>query len=134
MADQHKEAFALMWYACGCGHRERIWNSRDGVTPFGTLCPSCGQPNMKHVAWGQDERKPDHKLVKGQRYWRDGTADEAVAIIERRLQRFAEQGAPAPEDVAERLLTNARNQEGEWRQGWPILACYGFGAEGRSNG
>jgi len=30
---RHAEAFKLMIYACSCGHRETIWNSRDGVTP-----------------------------------------------------------------------------------------------------
>jgi hypothetical protein len=53
------DAFMLYWYACvegppyytkirgilkrmrsdPCGHRERIWNMRDGVVPFGTHVP-----------------------------------------------------------------------------------------------
>lgn len=53
------EAFCLMWYACDCGHRERFWNSRDGITPFGTSCPSCGGV-MNHVQWPLDTLAPDH--------------------------------------------------------------------------
>jgi hypothetical protein len=65
MAYQHKEAFALMWYACACGHRERFWNSRDGVTPFGGIeCPSCGEKGMSmtgglsHIRFDLDEHAP----------------------------------------------------------------------------
>src|SRR5438128_138761 len=48
----HGEAFMLMWYECrGCGARERVWNSRDGVTPFGMGCASCGTDNMLHTNW-----------------------------------------------------------------------------------
>ena len=38
MKHNHAEAFKLMIYACenpDCLHQEKIWNSRDGVTPFG---------------------------------------------------------------------------------------------------
>ena len=121
MGDQHKEAFALMWYGCDCGHRERIWNSRDGVTPFGTACPSCGQVSLHHVDWHLDVRSPDYALLKGQRFWRDGTADEAVAVIERRIERFASSGHPIPADVAESLLADASTLSAEWRRGWPRL-------------
>ena len=38
----HREAFCLMWYACPCGHAERYWNSRDGVTPFMIGCEAKG--------------------------------------------------------------------------------------------
>jgi hypothetical protein len=82
----HKEAFCLMWYACKCGHRERIWNSRDGVTPFGCTCPSCAGI-MDHVNWRDDEPAPNHKLTVGQRFWRDGTPNEAEAIMRRRLEK-----------------------------------------------
>lgn len=82
---QFKEAFCLMWYACKCGHQERIWNSRDGVTPFSLPCPSCDAPTLSHDRWTEDRYAPDHKLHLGQRFWRDGTPDEAEAIMHRRL-------------------------------------------------
>lgn len=47
---RHAEAFCLMTYLCkGCGHREVIWNSRDGVTPFAATCPSCGGATLASV-------------------------------------------------------------------------------------
>lgn len=61
---EHAEAFCLMWYGCKCGHRERIWNSRDGVTPFGMGCPSCGG-SMSHVDWQKDILAPQHQLNRG---------------------------------------------------------------------
>jgi hypothetical protein len=143
MAYQHKEAFCLMWYGCPCGHRERIWNSRDGVTPFGgILCPSCNStaprplrpdankleravaghpPGMEHMYFGSDVCCPEWKPAPGQRIWRDGTPDEAVAIMERRFKIFAEKGHPAPDDVRESLIAHARNGTEEWRAGWPTL-------------
>lgn len=117
----HKEAFALMWYGCErCGHRERIWNSRNGVTPFGTTCPSCGA-SMLHVDWQNDERQPNHKPHRGQRFWRDGTRDEGVAIIEKRLANFAKSGHAVPPAVAEAMGQEARDQTDDWRPGWPFL-------------
>lgn len=129
MDHNHTEAFALMWYACECGHRERIWNSRDGVTPFGGVsCPSCGSKGMQggltHVDWQLDQFAPDHKLADGQRFFRDGAADDAVRIIERRVSLFAERGKPVPADIAERLRANAREQSGEWQPGWPMVDRY----------
>lgn len=127
MAYQHKEAFCLMFYACRCGHRERMWNSRDGVTPFGGItCPSCGKgfkdgAGMEHVQFAADYCVPDHKPWPGQRIWRDGTPEEAVAIIERRIEAFAKAGRPIPPDIAAALLDDARNTTGEWHKGWPAL-------------
>jgi hypothetical protein len=141
----HKEAFALMWYACPCGHRERIWNSRDGVTPFGgLLCPSCNSttkrpayydgrggivppssyaPGMEHIEFRLDTPAPDHKLAPGQRFWRDGTKAEAIAILERRFTIFAERGQPAPQEVVDKMLDQVLKDhpESEFRPGWPHL-------------
>lgn len=118
----HKEAFALMWYGCEvCDHNERIWNSRDGVTPFGTTCPSCGNI-MRHYDWLRDERAPDHQLLPGQKYWRDGTPEEAIALIDRRAQKFAAQGHVIPEDVLTSMKAEVGDDEGEFRKGWPFLA------------
>lgn len=111
----HTEAFALMWYVCECGHAERIWNSRDGVTPFGFGCPSCGQI-AHHVAWHSDLYSPKYKLRHGQRFWRGGTPDEAEAIMRRRIKQIP----CSPEKEAE-LIAWARKGEGEFQTGWPML-------------
>lgn len=127
----HAEAFCLMWYRCDdCGHRERIWNSRDGVTPFGGMtCTSCGRAGLggglRHEApFSADQPAPDHKLIVGQQFFRDGTAADAISIIKRRIVVFAERGHPIPELTAERLLNDARNLTGEWNPGWPICDRY----------
>ena len=117
----HGEAFMIMWYACKCGHRERIWNSRDGVTPFGALCPSCGG-TMSHVDWGRDEYAPDHKPARYQRYWRDGTPDEAEAIMRRRIEGMRGGPYEASSEVVEELIASARAGENEFQPGWPMLS------------
>lgn len=123
----HGEAFCLMWYACGsCGHRERIWNSRDGVTPFCMSCPSCGKLELSHVEFHRDDYAPEHRLAKGQRFWRDGTPDEAEAIMRRRIASLRDKYPLDPEREAG-LIADARNPnapDGEFRRGWPTLSTY----------
>lgn len=127
---QHKEAYCLMWYACPCGHRERVWNSRDGVTPFGgLLCISCGgkglsDRGMAHAQFYLDECVVDHKLNDGQLFFRDGTPEEAVAILERRFVHFEKNGDKVPDHIRNSLLDHARNQREEWQKGWPMAERY----------
>lgn len=120
-----KERHALMWYACKCGHRERIWNSRNGVTPFGLMCPSCGQLDLYHVDWQKDECSPEHKLHRGQRFFRDGTPEDAVTIIQRRIVSSKKAKQSVPDEIATKLLHDAENGTGEWdHKGWPMLDIY----------
>ena len=86
---KHSEAFCLMWYACKCGHRERIWNSRDGVTPFGFVCPSCKEPKLQHVDWRLDSYAPGHQPSAGQRIWIDMSRDRARVIAQRTVDQVA---------------------------------------------
>lgn len=63
---QHKEAFCLMQYQCKhCHGTEILWNSRDGVTPFGIHCRICGG-SMLHENWQADRFTPDHTPWPGQ--------------------------------------------------------------------
>ena len=62
----HVEAFMLMKYSCHCGHCEIAWNSRDGITPFCIMCPSCGKASLSHAYWHNDVRAVDYKPNKGQ--------------------------------------------------------------------
>lgn len=118
---KHKEAFALMWYACEkCRHRERIWNSRDGVTPFGCQCPSCGE-TMYHVDWHLDEANPSHKPRRWQRFFRDGTPEEAERIMRRRIEMLRDRFPVTPEREAT-LIAGARDgSSGEFQPGWPMI-------------
>ena len=71
-----------MWYACPCGHQERIWNSRDGVTPFSAQCPSCGGLTMQHERWAEDVCLPEHRPPTGQRVWVSMTHDRAERMVD----------------------------------------------------
>ena len=52
---RHPEAFMIMTYRADDGiEEERIWNSRDGVTPFVITLRNGKQAT--HVDWGQDQR------------------------------------------------------------------------------
>lgn len=89
----HAEAYCLMWYACdACGHRERLWNSRDGITPFGTACPSCGQPTLNHADFQLDSYAPAHKPAHGQRIWVSMTAERAEFIAKERVKAAQARG------------------------------------------
>lgn len=96
---KHAEAFCVMTYCCECcGFKERIWNSRDGVTPFIIACPKCGKPNHTHVNWNDDVYNPLHSMIlmKGDRYFVDLTMERAREIAAIRVDRMiADGGMPA---------------------------------------
>ena len=125
MSPNHGEAFCLMTYQCQkCGNREIIWNSRDGVTPFITTCyiEGCGGESQ-HVNWGSDVCKPDTLPMPGQRFWRDGTDEEAREIIGRRV-RSAPQYIPenvTAEQFIDEISKDVGGSEGEFQRGWPHL-------------
>ena len=51
----HGEAFCLMQYRCkSCGQVEHIYNSRDGVSPFGVDSLCCEGAGAGHFDWKQD--------------------------------------------------------------------------------
>lgn len=148
---RHGEAFCLMTYECagttrggetiagvrhlhqsqGCGHRETYWNSRDGVTPFGANCPSCGS-TLQHVNWRADRYAPDHQPHFGQGVWRDGTPDEAEAVMRKRIESCRGTPYECSKEEAEELIAAARSGDpdrcSEFQQGWPMF--YRAGREG----
>jgi hypothetical protein len=118
----YAEAFKLMTYGCACGHREVIWNSRNGVTPFCIGCPSCGQMTLQHVDWPRDVHAPSHVLHKGQRFFRDGTPDEAEAIMRRRIEMTKDGPYALAYGDAEDLVRQCRDGEtSEFQPGWPMI-------------
>jgi hypothetical protein len=72
----HREAFCLMWYQDTDGNRERIWNSRDGVTPFSIR--SRQGLDATHVDWDRDEWRPFHIPEVGDRIFVDLTVERAT--------------------------------------------------------
>lgn len=60
----YPDAFRVMTYRCEqCGEKIKVWNSRNGVTPFCVTCVSCRSfGSMIHIDWNHDYRadvKPD---------------------------------------------------------------------------
>ena len=71
---------------------------------------------MLHVDWHKDEASPGHKLHKGQRYWRDGTQEEAEAIARARVAKYPEY---MPEGTTQDEMV--RSILRDFRPGWPRL-------------
>lgn len=85
---KYPEAFKLMTYRCQKmpEHEEKVWNSRDGVTPFMLGCLKCNGM-MAHVDWQKDEYLPNYIPERGARYF--------VSMSPRNCKRYgAPQGAP----------------------------------------
>jgi hypothetical protein len=122
---QHGEAFCRMKYRCGtCLREEWIWNSRDGVTPFGVDCssPSCNG-GMTHVEWHLDVYRPGYLLAEGERYFADGTVDEAQAILRRRIDKCKGTEYEVAEEDVPALLASV-GSSGEFQAGWPMLRVF----------
>ena len=85
----HKEAFNIMTYECeGCGTKELLWNSRDGVTPFSLNCATCGNGTMKHIDWEKDLCDPDHIPERGSRVFIDMSPELLQITIRKYVERI----------------------------------------------
>lgn len=114
------EAFNLMQYRCNRGHSETVWNSRDGVTPFCIPCLQC-DAELMHVHWDRDVRAVDHRPQSGERFFRDGTPEEAKAILRSRI----EQGRGTEYELSEEEAATILETVSEWSEfhpGWPLIA------------
>lgn len=126
MTYKHKEAFCLMTYKCTtCGAVEKLWNSRDGVTPFFLSCAVCdanrlaGITNlafapdrafagMEHVL-NRDVLAVDYTVPVGSRYFADMTLERAKVLAEKSAARLRSLGIiPEVEadDVVEGLASS----------------------------
>lgn len=128
----HAEAFNLMIYRCDRGHEERIWNSRDGVTPFIIDCRYCENAEAVHHDWNRDQYLPTYHLTAGDRFFRDGTIEEARSILRNRFARHREQlvdifgmgitstalRGRTVEEVIDDILAE---HPSEFRAGWPMI-------------
>lgn len=85
-AYEQAEAFCLMTYACKYGHRETIWNSRDGVTPFIVTCARCGA-EANHVDWGKDVCDPLYQPKPGERFFVSMTPHDAEHLAREVVDR-----------------------------------------------
>lgn len=118
---QHGEAYMIMRYRCPKGHDHPVWNSRDGVTPFGIDCPEEGCDQIAdHHNWEGDRYEPLHQLIPGEYFFRDGTPEEAKAIILRRLESARGSSWERPESEWP-ALTDDILEGHEFQAGWPHL-------------
>lgn len=78
----------LMWYKCEkCGKKERIWNSRPGVTPFIIDCSDCAGA-MQHDNFHLDEHAPNHHPEKGDRIFIDWTKEAAEQKYKKQIDQY----------------------------------------------
>lgn len=76
MSHKHKEAFGLMQYQDEVTKDiEILWNSRDGVTPFG-IKSRLGNPSY-HINFRQDQCRPDFVPEPGMRIFVDASPKHA---------------------------------------------------------
>ena len=110
----HKEAYCLMYYRCEkCGELERLWNSRDGVTPFVIGCRYCGGEAV-HIMWQYDRCVPDYKPKPAERIFIDMTKERAEEIAKKRIEHFNKLGYNDNHDQ-EQLLKDVT--EDIWHKG-----------------
>jgi len=108
---KHPEAFCLMNYECKqCNKTITIWNSRNGVTPFGIDCRWCEGGIMQHVHFGCDKYSPFHLPNIGDLVFADQTEEGYREVIRKRADHFWNQDAygcqqkyKSVEDMAEQL-------------------------------
>ncbi len=100
----HAEAFHLMNYKCEkCGYIEKLWNSRDGVTPFVIGCSKCNGA-AQHVYWGLDVCLPDFIPLAGTRIFVDITREQAETIARRRIESAEGTNFELPADEIEKRI------------------------------
>ena len=103
------DAWKLMWYVCDeCRHKERIWNARPHVTPFGGLpCVRCGAAAMTHAFFGSDEEAVDHRPVKGDLIFIDTPPELALIHAKRTIDLHGgREDLPDPPPAEQLALSN----------------------------
>lgn len=114
----HSEAFCLMTYQSDQGDRVRIWNSRDGVSPFIIIL---GYTPYKHVDWDQDEYRPDFVPPIGSLIFVDSTA-ENIAIV---TEQYFDEHWDDPKDPWIPTHARAMGREGAMAEYARLLAASG---------
>lgn len=99
---QHGEAYCLMKYASKAGAIEWLWNSRDGVTPFG-IGPASDDNAMLHADWHEDSFAPNFVPPVGMRVfmsWSDAPPSYKLDTAARWSKRIADAPADQREELA----------------------------------
>lgn len=100
-----------------------VWNSRDGVTPFGFTDPDTGI-GLTHVRWNEDRYAPDHTPDLNQLVFvtEHPSLDEFRARARRMVERapeYAPPPGPDREHLIEQLATGMMTDCGE--RGQPAI-------------
>jgi len=125
----HKEAFCHMSYATSNDNPDkniyvRIWNSRDGVTPF------CFQSKefaveLQHVQWRSDQYDPNYKPKPGDLIWRDATQEDKELWFEQKKEMLRGINDPKMIEMAAHVLKTYEDNPqiffAEIRDGEPVL-------------
>lgn len=118
-AYKHQEAFCVMKYECkSCGWTMTIWNSRDGVTPMGTLCQKCREGSSVHVRWQSDVRAPEYTMKSGALVWIDMPLELRRPVARMGMAGVADEELARYGDTREELV---RAIAGNTRKGEPFL-------------
>ena len=109
----HGEAFCLMLYQSEKTlHVIDIWNSRDGVTPFGVEID--GEP-YHHINFRFDRRMPDFRPKPGMYIFRTATRADAEAVAERVIRLRGVPDGVTREEFAAAIIDGVlHNGEGPW--------------------
>lgn len=107
----HAEAFCLMNYKCEkCGKIELLWNSRDGVTPFGIGCINCNG-EMFHSNFGGDKCKEDYIPDKGQRVFIDYPKSLIAPFARRRVAQIDSYNHEEKDDLIKNIIDGFHEDE-----------------------
>ena len=118
------EAFKLMSYESVDGSVfVRIWNSRDGVTPF--IVSRQGQ-ELTHVRWESDVYAPLHRPSPGDLVFIDMTMERALPSAEERMRRLEGRGGF---EECQKAYSGASREE--IIQRWAESYVYHDGADGK---
>jgi hypothetical protein len=87
----HKEAFCLMTYRDENSTEEEVlWNSRDGVTPFGISSRIDKTKTLYHVDWNKDLAVENYKPIIGMRIFVNATKE----LIKDSLNAYMDKHCP----------------------------------------
>jgi hypothetical protein len=85
---QHGEAFCHMQYVSNDGQVVRsVWNSRDGVTPFGFRDPETGA-DLTHVNWSMDRCEPAYEPKISDYVWIDLHPERALQLATEKVEAW----------------------------------------------
>ena len=118
---KHGEAYCHMQYRCSNGHLMIIWNSRDGVTPFGMKCRECDADAL-HINWQQDQCDPLYQPRAGELIWVTMTMEDARVLASEMVEKYWDhpdypmsETFPSKEEAIERLAKGYCEPEGQPR-------------------